>query len=389
MRPHRRIALLMPRYLDSGRDVIRGVRAYAAQHSNWVLHDGPPDLTVIPYLRDWRPHGIVAFLAIPEFAQHVVQMGVPVIDTAWVLPMPELPVVSLDRNALARMAAEHFVDRGFCHFGFVGSVKAWCCTVCEDNFRGRLMESGYTVSSCYEDYFFPMMTPDGWKSTEKQVRRWLQRLPKPVAIFACNDVTARNLADVCDQMGLQIPHEVGLLGVGNEELECLLCRPFLSSIAIPGEQIGYEAAQLLDKMISGQRFFTASLFLPPIRVVTRQSTDTTVISDPVVDAAIRYILDHAIQPIHVADIVREIGIDRRELERKFRSVLRQSVLQTIRRMRVDLAMKLLAGTNLPMREVARQSGFSGARRLATVFRQVTGTVPISYRRLSQTRKRPS
>ena len=104
---------------------------------------------------------------------------------------------------------------------------------------------------------------------------------------------ARSLADLCAELGLHVPDEAALSGVDNDELECLLTSPPLSSISIPGERIGYEAARLLDKAIANPRQPVTRVLLPPVRVVARQSTYTMAIRDPIVLSALRYIHAHA------------------------------------------------------------------------------------------------
>jgi LacI family transcriptional regulator len=208
-------------------------------------------------------------------------------------------------------------------------------------------------------------------------------LPKPVGLFVSNDLLARSLADLCGQLGIHVPDEVALLGVDNDELECLLTSPPLSSIAIPGERIGYEAAKMLDRAMSEKKPATRRLFLPPIRVVTRQSTDTLAIRDPDAIAALRYIHTHAGETINVTDVVQATNVGRRELERKFRTILGRSVLQELRRTRIQQVQKLLAGTDLAMPTIARLSGFSSAHRLTIVFHQICGMTPTAYRRQSQ------
>jgi LacI family transcriptional regulator len=204
-----------------------------------------------------------------------------------------------------------------------------------------------------------------------------------VGIFVSNDILARSLADMCGQLGLPIPDEVALLGVDNDDLECLLTSPPLSSVAIPGEQIGYEAAKLLDQRMSGRNMRVRKRLLPPIRVVARQSTDTMAIRDPVVIAALRHIHSHAVEGVNVAGVVRAVGVGRRELQRKFRALLGRSVLQELRRIRIQQAQKLLVSTNLPMPAIAKQSGFSSANRLTIVFQRVCGMPPTAYRRQGQ------
>lgn len=169
------------------------------------------------------------------------------------------------------------------------------------------------------------------------------------------------------------------MGVDNDDLECSLTVPPLSSIDIPGERIGYEAARQLDGMIEGSPR-PSSTFLPPVSVVTRQSTETMAIPDTAVSAALPFMREQARSVINVESVVIHVGITRRDLERKFRRLLGSSVLQELRRIRVEHAKRLLAGTSLPMPAVAKQSGFSTLQRLALVFRKFERASPTEYRR---------
>jgi LacI family transcriptional regulator len=378
----RRIALLMGQDLSFCRDAIRGIRAYAMQKSGWMFRNGPAELQIVPYLRDWRPHGIIANLFLPEVARQVVKLRKPVVDTACTLDelVGRVPSVDVDHTAVGRLAADHFIERGFVHFAFFGSGTARYSKMREESYRRRLAEAGFEVSCCYGEYVHCVPATTGWKAIEQKARQWLRQLPNPVAVFVSNDVPARNLADMCGQLRLRVPDQVAILGVDDDELECSLASPPLSSIAIPSERIGYEAARLLDRMMSGEKVPCEPVFLPPVRVVIRQSTDVLAIDDPAVASALAYIRQHARENISVAMVVSKIGIVRRDLERKFRAMLGCSILDELQRVRVELAKGLLSDTRLAMPAVARHSGFSNTQRLAVVFHQRTGMSPTAYRR---------
>ncbi len=375
----RRIALLMGQDLSFSRAVIRGIREYALQRPEWIFRNGPTTLEIVPEVKDWRPHGIVANLFDQEFARRLVRLRKPLVDTGCSIAGLRVPVVDVDHAAVGRMAAEYFLARGFRHFGYFGIRTAAYSRTREESFCRRLAEEGRAASICYGDYLHQVPTVTSWRILDRQTRDWLNDLPKPVAIFACNDIPARTLADTCAVLGFHVPGDIALLGVDNDDLECSLTVPPLSSIDIPGERIGYEAARLLDRMIEGGSFPPATL-LPPVGVVTRHSTETMAIADPAVSAALSFMREHAIQGINVESVVIQVGITRRELERKFRRLLGSSLLQELRRIRVAHAKRLLAGTSLPMPAVARQSGFSTPQRLALVFRKFERTSPTAYRR---------
>ena len=410
----RRIALLMGQDIGFCRDLIRGIRAYTVGKSDWSFQDGPPESSVVEAFRRWKPHGIIAQLLTPEIARAAVALGKPLIDTAYVLPNLEVPVVDVDHEAVGRLAAEHFLERGYRHFGFVGSEWAHFSKLREASFRARLTEgnycvskrqcretgeqvcsagrtrpylpeSQYTFSACYVEYLLRVSGLTEWKRAARRVRRWLLELPKPVGILAANDIPARELADVCLQIGLRVPDDVALLGVDNDDLECGLTSPPLSSVATPARKIGYESAKLLDALMSGSPAPREPMLLPPIGVVTRQSTDALATQDSAVIAALDFIRKRAADDIGVDDVARHAVQGRRMLEYKFREILGHTVLEEIRRVRIRWVKELLCGSDLAMPAIARRCGFSSPQRMAVVFRQATGLTPTEYRQLEQIR----
>ena len=381
----RRIALLLDRGLSFVRGVIQGVRVYAADRPNWVLRDGPPRLDLVSHVREWEPHGIIAGLVLNRVARELVRMGTALVDTAYALPDLEVPTVDVDHTAVGRLAGDYFLERKFGHFGFFGSESAAYSRIQESAFRQRVAEADHAVSSCHAEYLADLTTPTLWRKSARNTQRWLRQLAKPAAVLCCEDAPARYLADICEQIGLKVPEDIALLGLGNDELDCNLSQPALSSIAVPSQRIGYEAAALLDRLMSGKPGPEEPLFLPPLHVVTRHSTDIMAIEDATVQAGLHYIREHAREQISVARLAHDMAVGRRLLERRFRSVLGRSVLEEIYRVRVERAKELLTDTNLPITTVAAESGFPSTRRMDVMFARHTGLSPTLYRRQSLAR----
>jgi LacI family transcriptional regulator len=125
------------------------------------------------------------------------------------------------------------------------------------------------------------------------------------------------------------------------------------------------------------------MYLPPVRVITRQSTDALAVDNPTLISALSYIREHYANPLSVEDVARAIAVGRRDLERKFRSLLGRSVHDEIRQFRIERAKELLVDTDHSMAEIADRAGFLDSRRFAVVFRQVVGRTPTGYRRGSR------
>lgn len=370
--------------LSFTRDVLRGIQCFTQGKPDWIFRDSPLSRQILKPLRQWQPDGIIAHLADAKLADEVLKLGVPLVNTTSTLENFEAPLVEVDHLAIGRMAAEYFLSLGFKNFGFFGSSWTGFSKGREAGFSEVITARGFQLRSCYGEYLPRPPADESWVRIDEEVKHWLGTLPKPVAILASNDVPARELADICRQLDLHVPDEVALLGVDNDSLECNLATPALSSIAIPGQQIGYEAARILELLMSGKVVERARVVLPPIRIVERPSTDTLAIEDGDVAMALAFIRNHAHEPIDVDTVLDKVAVSRRVLERKFRSHLDRTVLAEIRRARVEMAKALLTESDLAMPLVAKRSGFSGARRLAVVFKEVVGEAPTEFRSRSRT-----
>jgi LacI family transcriptional regulator len=307
-----------------------------------------------------------------------------VVNVCGVLPDLPFPRVGIDDHAVGAAAAAHFLERGFRHFAFVGHTDHAYSTRRERGFAESLRMAGHSPACFREAGRFD---PRGrvW-ALDPRLSRWVRALPKPVGLFACNDVWGCQLSEACRQSEVAVPEEVAILGVDNDDLLCELARPSLSSVAVPGEAIGFEAAALLDRMLSrgpgearpGTR--KPPLLLPPRQVVTRRSSDILAVDDPYVAEALGVIRRRAGRAMSVDDVVDLVPLSRRSLERRFRSCLGRGVWEEIRRVQLERAKELLAGTELPMSAVAAAAGFSESKQLSVVFRQETRMTPTAFRR---------
>ena len=209
---------------------------------------------------------------------------------------------------------------------------------------------------------------------------WLKSLPKPVGLMACNDYRGRQVIEACKTAGILVPEEVAVLGVDNDEVICNLANPPLSSIQLNVRRAGYEAAELLDKLMSDKEVTSQKIDVLPTHVITRQSTDIMAISDREVASALRFIRKHSREPIQVSDVARAVALTSRSLQRKFRSVLNRSVHNEISYARMERISQLLIETHLPISLIASEFGFSDVAHMARSFRKIKGTTPLAFRK---------
>ncbi len=359
-----------------GRNVVRGATRYARPGHAWLLHIHGIEVPLESLLRKLSPDGLITLATDLDEAVVSCRKSLRIVVVGSGRDIPGRPRVANDEDALAAMAAQHFLERGFRNFGFVDHVSAHGVEARGQTFRKALGTLGQSADS-YHLYDRP--APDAVEA-DVGLRKWLRDMPKPLAIWAHDDSRGFEVLRACQAERLEVPDDVAVLGGSNDELLCEASLPPMSSIATPAERIGYEAARILDGLLSDRPPPASPVLLPPSRVVVRQSTDVLAIHDAHLAAALRFIREHASELISVTDVLRAVPVTRRRLEQLFQERLRRSPAAEIRHAHVERAKELLASTDARMEEIALRSGFSCGVRLAEVFRRQTGVTPSAFRR---------
>jgi len=375
------IALAFPR--GAHQEVfITGVLRYSIEHGcNWSYITSPESLAMsVLDLRGWRGDGIIAALNTPSEAACVKHLNVPVVNTSGTLPKTPVPRVSLDNGKVGQLAAEHLRERGFEHFAYFGLRDVMYSTVRQRAFDESLSAAGARSSALLMP---PTYRAKGlqWRDQQRKLVKWLDTLPKPVGLFAVTDYRARQVVDACRQLGLRVPQQVAVMGVDNEEVICVHVQPQLTSVARDNQQEGYHAAAILDQMIRGRKLDATEEMIPPLSVISRESTETVAFKDTRLCEAIEYLNSHIEDPIGVQELASHVGVSRRWMEYAFRDALRESPYQYIRNKRLKLAQHLLEtepGTKIY--QVAQRTGFTSAKQLSMSFCQEFGQSPREYQR---------
>jgi LacI family transcriptional regulator len=380
MTPPLHIALVFDYHLAYSRGVLRGIKQFAQARPHWILVPLDPEGLTVRALRAMQPSGLIALVATATLLETLQALQRSVVNVGAVLPDVPFPRVGVDHHQVGAAAARHLGERGFRHFGFVGHPLHLYSTLREAGYRQQLGRRPHTLA-CYHEHPARSYRRRGRLLVLNEgLQRWLRALPKPAAVFACHDVWALQVVEACRLTGLRVPDEVAVLGVDNDDLLCELARPSLSSVVVPAERIGYEAAALLERLLQRRRPPRQPRLLPPAGVVTRRSSDVLAGGDVDVNAALHFIRAHRQQAISVDDVLRVVPLSRRSLERRFRAVHERSLGEEIRQAHLERAKELLATTALSMVEIAQQSGFASAHYLCRVFRHATGQTPTAYRR---------
>lgn len=305
------------------------------------------------------------------------QSNLPIVDFSYAETLPKVAYVRTDDVAVGRLAAAYLLSLGITRYGYFGWRGHHESDRRERGFRDTLVAAGL----CCESFHWPAAGQRDDEAVEPAIElvRWVAGLGKPVGLFARDDRHALKLLAACHQLGLGVPDSVAILGVENDELFCELANPAISSIALPTQRIGYEAARMLERMMQRQPHGHEPMLIPPAGVVPRASTDRPVIVDPDVAAAVRYIAMHAKDQLQVSDVLREVLVSRRSLDQRFLKALGRTTAQEISQARVEIAKQALTATTGSMETIAAIAGFTNAKQLGASFRKTTGMTPSAYR----------
>ena len=372
----RQVALLIETSNAYGRGLLQGIIHYVREHQAWSFHlmeqgrgDDPP-----AWLKEWEGDGILARIETPTIAQAVARAKLPAVDLSAARLLASLPWVETDDAQIAAVAAGHLLERGFKHFAYCGDSRFNWSLWREHHFTQRVREAGHDCRA----YSVKGGTGD-LVAERRELVTWLRELPKPVGIFACYDIRGQQVLDACRQAGHAVPDEVAVLGVDNDEVLCELAAPPLSSVTPNTRRAGYEAATLLDRMMSGEKVAPEPHLIPPLGVAARQSTDVLAIDDREIVRAVQFIRAHACEGINVADVLKAVRVSRRVLEQRFRRLLGRSPHEEILQLKLTRVQQLLSETDWPLYVIAERTGFDHVEYLSVAFKREMGMTPRAFR----------
>lgn len=387
------VALLIETANEFGRGILRGITRYARHQGFWDIFLS----TGIAESSSLSPNhkgldGIIARQASLNAHAWETPDPIPVVlidkekeQCEPAHPFFRFPQIVTDHEAVAEMAADHLLHQGLRSFGFFGAQKAYWSTLRCQAFCKRIREAGFPISvfEYGNPYTNRSMNFVDLKRSRNLIRKWLQKLPAPAGIMACNDEWGRNLLAHCWNAGITVPDELTVLGVDNDYLLCEACIPPLTSIVMDTEQAGFNAAELLDRMMRKKRIIQGVLPVSPLRIIRRASTCVVRYDEPEVDRLIDFINRSVHLPLTVDDVVKNATSSRRTCEKKFKSVTGRTINEEILRCKIKKIKEYLLETDQNINQIAKNMAFSSASYLCRVFREQTGVTCGDFRQNRQ------
>ncbi len=364
-------------------DTHAGCRKYA-EEAGWDCYTVP----FLEYIEGRSPRSVSSYDGVvgritQQMADEARCSGTPVVNVWANSPVKDLPSVFSDFEAAGAMGANHLLGRGFRNFGLFTGLNS-TDSIQLKGFRSALKAAGMDCSVYRErDLDLDFAKTGALDSIIDSQEAWIDTWQRPIGILCADDTTSRYLIDVCQSKGLHVPGDVAVVGAGNEEAICLAQSPTITSIELGFGQIGYHAAQLLDRLMDGEQPPDQPILINPHELVPRQSTDSFAIDDPLVARALRFITEHCCEQIKVTDVVAAVPTSRRSLERLFQKTMQRTIDDEILRLRIEHAKRILVETDEALKNVARASGFSNYTHFYRAFVRLMEMSPKEYRKQSR------
>ena len=384
-----RVALLIETTRSYTRGILAGVRRYIAEQGPWstFVELRSPDSPPPPWLKNWQGDGILTRTFTPALNRAVAATGLPAVELRSTSLPHGRPFVGVDNGLIGQAVAEHFLNRGYRHFAVYGLDTESFFVQRVENFITRLQQGGHP---CTRLAGSASDRPADWEASQNRLIAQLSALPKPVGIFAANDQLGVYLLDACLRAGLAVPEEIAVVGCENDETLCSLATPPLTSVELDGPRVGYEAARLLADLMRAApksrhrpappRQSKPPILIPPRQIITRESSDDLVITDPLVARASRLIRQRCHEGLSVDDLCLALNASRSTLERRMKAALGRTPKDEILRLRFRDVERLLLTTDLTLDQIAERTGFTHGSYFQAAFRDRYQMTPGAWRR---------
>lgn len=379
-----RIAVQIETNRAHGRALLEGIADYALARPEWRLEAlDPDDLTDPSNLRHFD--GFIVRVMDDRTADALIKTRKPVVDTYGRTDRGPIPFIRLDDEAIAKCAADCFAEHRYSRCAFCGFKGLRFSEVRGEAFRRSVLEHGGTCEM-YDGgadrlkETFVRGERMGGAADAAALKRWLKSLPKPVAVFCCNDIRAFHLLKVCADARIAVPRDVAVLGVDNDKMLCTFSNPPLSSIDTNAFALGQTAAGMLHEMLSSPGgALPAAVFHKPRSVVERVSTEFYPMKTPWLSDALVFMRRHLGDGISADDVIRRLGYSHTTVGKAFRAELGLSVQQEIIRQRRERACRLLMETRRTAADIAEECGYPSAQYFAHVFSEWFCMTPDVWR----------
>ena len=364
------------------RNLLKGIVRYSKEVGNWSFQRMPlyyrmlyGENGVVEWAKKWQADAIIAQLSDVNI-ELLNDLNIPIIVQNYRDRNKAVSNLTGDYFNTGVMAAKFFLNRGYRNFAFYGFKGAIWSRERADGYSHEIEKQGYKLAVLENDN----KDREEWSYNHTVLGNWLQSLPKPVALFACDDHFALQISETCNVYNINVPDDIAILGVDNDDLLCNISDPPLSSIVLDVENGGYNAGKLLHQLITKEITEPFNIVVNPLIIERRKSTEKYAVWDKNIRTILNYIEKNYANHLSVEELVKQVPLSRRVLEKKFKEETGESLYQYIQNYRIDQFTRLLITTDYSLFEAALQSGFENYKNVSRVFRKYKSLSPAEYRK---------
>ena len=365
--------------------LLRGIMAWSRRSDQpWMICKMPPSYKreiglegLVKWAKNWRADVIIGQFDPGDDVSLFRKNGIVAIAQDYISRFESIPNITADYQRTGEMAAARLCGHGFTNFGFFGYEN-----VCWSEGRRKgfeeMLRSQLNVDTVY--VFNDRQLSAMWNYDPAALRKWLQSLPKPIGIFACDDNQAEILLETCQASGINVPLDVAIIGVDNDEITCNLTVPAITSVNLDIENAGYAVAEMATRMVEDPSYPGENIVIQPIAVIGRGSTGIMATKDPIVADAMRFIYQNRARKLQVADVLKHVPVSRRLLEQRFKAVTGVSIYTVISNLRIDYFAQQLVTSSETVSEIAARMEESDTKSISRRFQALKGCSPTEYRK---------
>ena len=363
--------------------LLKGIVNYSRKKEQWGICRMPPAYKkmigipgVVQWAKSWGADAVIGQFETTDDIGLFAKNGIVAVAQDFKQRFTTIPNITADYIGTGRMAARFYLNRGFRNFGFFGFSHVWWSDERLEGFRKEVTDAGFGNSF----YTYNMQEIDQlWYYEQDRLTHWLRWIPKPIAIMACDDNQGNNLVEACHTAGIKIPSEVSIMGVDNDELLCSLGSTPLSSILVDIEAGGYRTAELIEQRVLNPDTPVEDVVLKPVKIIGRMSTAAYATNDAQIQKAIQFIHRNGTKKISVEDVIAEVALSRRLLERRFKKVTGQTIYQYITDLKLKQFAQMIVDSEDQLTDIAITLGESDTKSISRRFKQLYGCSPSQWR----------
>jgi LacI family transcriptional regulator len=331
---------------------------------------------VLRPLKAWRPHGVVVYLPDGERLKTLRRRlpGVPFVAAALAPPdWVDTNVVASSAELIA-LARNYFHACGLRQMALFTLASEFAVPGLSRVFQEAVPGGRVLACPCA---LYDARTPAEKKRRAGIMTDLLRTLPKPVGVLTLETESAPFLLTWCRTLGLRVPKDVQIIGVGEED-ECLACEPHLTSLELPNVRIGEMA---LTAMLQHLRHEPP----PPLirvtggTVVVRGSTGRSELGKLSVSAVLERMPACAAKGLTAGRIARQSGVCRATFYKAFTAATGGTPARHLRRLRLEDGCRRLREGSDTVTSIAAACGFRNLISFVNFFRREMGETPSAYR----------